>query len=148
MKCVAGKRTRVLAILCLLLFLSPGCNTKAKPSLTLKVSSLPLSPDEEVQLILENPGKRSLFVPVDWLGIEMFRQESDGKWLEYKKHNETSRMFSTAMDRLVYSIPPGTLVPGKYKLVIRGRLGKDGSLISLGTDLDLKSFSNTQPSGL
>jgi len=128
----ADKRTRGLAMLILIAFIS-GCFGNAKATLSLNVASPPLSPDDEIKLVLNNPGKEELFIPVDWEGIDIFRMDGDGKWFEYRKAG--SPMFSTTREQTLYYIPASTLVPGTYKLVLQGRRGKDGTVLSLEADL-------------
>lgn len=142
-----SRKKRSLVILLLAFSTLAGCVGKAVPSLSLAVDSQPSSPEEEITLTLANPDKSSLFVPADWAGIEMFRLDADGNWLEYKNPREIVPMLNTTQKQLVYSIPAGTLVPGTYKLVIRGRIGKSGTPFNLETNLDLSRFSNSDIQG-
>ncbi len=103
--------------------------------------------DDEITLTLANPDKRRLFLPADWAGIEMFRQDTGGNWVEYKNPNAFIPMLNTSKRQLVYSIPAGTFAPGTYKLVIRGRIGQNGALFSLETNLDLSRFSPSDTKG-
>ncbi|MDD3073769.1 MAG: hypothetical protein PHS56_05005 [Eubacteriales bacterium] len=147
MNIIAMRKTRRLVILLLAFSALAGCAGKAVPPLSLAVTSQPLSLEEEITLTLANPGKSSLFVPVDWAGIEMFRQDANGNWVEYKNPKKIVPMLNTAESQLVYSIPAGTLVPGTYKMVIRGRVGQKGAPFNLETNLDLSSFSSSDIQG-
>lgn len=133
MRGVVDKKTWGLVILCLVTFSIPGCFGKAEAALSLHVASLPTSLDEEIKLVLNNPGKEELFIPVDWEGIVIFRMDGDGKWYEYSKAEST--MFSSSKEQIVYNIPAGTLVPGTYKLVLQGRRGKEGAVLNLEADI-------------
>ncbi len=143
----AINKIRRLVILLLAFSALAGCVGKAASSLSLTVTSRPSSPEDEITLTLTNPDKSSLFVPADWAGIEMFRQDADGDWLEYKNPKTIVPMLNTAERQLVYSIPAGTLVPGTYKLVIRGRIGRNGAPFNLETNLDLSRFSPSDTKG-
>ena len=101
MKGFADKRTRGLAMLILIAFISRML-WQCQSDLVIKCCSPPLSPDDEIKLVLNNPGKEELFIPVDWEGIDIFRMDGDGKWFEYRKAG--SPMFSTTRNRrLLYS---------------------------------------------
>lgn len=141
------RKTTKLVILLLAFAALAGCVGNAAPSLSLTVTSPPSSPEEEIILTLANPDKSSLFIPADWAGIEMFRQDSDGNWLEYKNPKEIVPMLNTTQRQLVYSIPGGTLAPGTYKLVIRGRIGRNGAPFNVETNLDLSRFSSSDIQG-
>lgn len=134
-------------ILLLAFFTLAGCVGKAVSSLSLAVTGQPLSLDDEITLTLANPDKSRLFIPADWAGIEMFRKDAGGDWVEYKNPNAFIPMLNTTKRKLVYSIPAGTLAPGTYKLVIRGRIGQNGALFSLETSLDLSRFSPSDTKG-
>jgi hypothetical protein len=139
---------KATTLILLLAFLTlAGCVGKAVPSLSLAVTEQPLSMDDEITLTLANPDKRRLFLPADWAGIEMFRQDTGGNWVEYKNPNAFIPMLNTSKRQLVYSIPAGTFAPGTYKLVIRGRIGQNGALFSLETNLDLSRFSPSDTKG-
>lgn len=143
----AINKIRRLVVLLLAFSALAGCVGKAAPSLSLTVTAQPSSLEEDISLTLANPDKSSLFVPADWAGIEMFRRDADGNWLEYKHPKTIVPMLSTTKRQLVYSIPAGTLVPGIYKLVIRGRIGQKGAPFNLETNLDLSRFSFSETEG-
>jgi len=134
------RRLKGLAAMLMLIILVSGCGRTVQP-LALNVSSKPASMAEEITITLENPDNRSLFVPVNWAGIEIYRAETNGDWVEYMSDTDIAPMFSTTAGKLVYSIPAGTFAPGIYKLVIRGRVGKEGTSFTLETNLDLTHFS-------
>lgn len=136
------RRLKGLATLFLLILLVSGCSGTVQP-LALKASSKPASMAEEITITLENPDNRSLFVPVDWEGIEIYRAETNSNWVEYLSNTDIASMFSTTAGKLIYSIPAGTFSPGIYKLVIRGRVGQEGANFTLETNLDLSHLSPT-----
>ena len=128
------KKLAVALILLFVLILG-ACADYSAP-LTLQVTSSPTGPDEEVTLTLTNPKGNNLFIPADWAGIEFFRRDSQNNWTEYLGNRGIVPMLNTEERELVYSIPAGTLSPGTYKLVIRGRVGHRGTPFTLETNLD------------
>lgn len=127
---------RLAAALILLFALTLGACTDYSAPLSLQVTSTPTGPEEEVTLTLTNPKGNNLFVPADWAGIEFFRWDGQNNWTEYLDNRGIVPMLSTEERELVYSIPAGTLSPGTYKLVIRGRVGHRGTPFTLETNLD------------
>ena len=137
---VARRRLEGLVFLLVIILFISGCGG-AVPPLALIVSSTPSSLDEVITITLDNPDNCSIFVPVDWAGIEIFRIETNGNWVEYKHNRKSVPMFSTSAGELIYSIPAGTFAPGTYKLVIRGRVGLEGASFTVEANLDLSQFA-------
>lgn len=110
------------------------------------VESLPLSfyididltaAADPIVLALDNPTGKNIFVPATWTGIAMYKKLATGTWAEYRHPTGYEPMHTTKDDRILYSIPDGTLEPGSYKLVIQGRIGEEGIPFSLETNFKL-----------
>lgn len=113
-----------------------GCNRPATvPPLNLYVDVIN-SVDDTVIVALENPSKSSLFVPAFWTGLVVLQELPSGAWVELKYPDNFQSIISTD-DIITYSIPLDALDPGKYILVLQGRVGKDGVPFSLETNLDI-----------
>lgn len=141
------KRVRV-AIVLLAVVVTLGACVKDKPiPLSLLISSRPESLDEEIRLQLVNPQGANIFIPLDETGIEMYRKDGRDNWLEYKKHNNPVPMIGTGKTQVIYTIPAGTLAPGTYKFIVRGRFGQNGAPFNLETSLNLNLFSTTEKEG-
>jgi hypothetical protein len=139
---VAHRRLKGLVFLLVLILLTSACGGEVSP-LALNVISTPSSLDEVITITLDNPDNCSLFIPVDWAGIEIFRIGTHGNWIEYMNHRKSVPMFSTSAGELIYSIPAGTFAPGMYKLVVRGRAGQEGASFTVEVNLDLSQFASS-----
>jgi len=114
---------------------SPG---SAALPLTLYVETVADALEESIVLALENPTNSRIFVPVAWTGIAVFQQLATGSWAEYHYPDKFQPMQTTTNGMIMYSIPPGTLEPGSYKLVIQGRIGSDGTPFSLEANINIE----------
>ena len=141
------KRVRVAIAMLAMAALLGACAKEKPMPLSLQVSSRPESLDEEIRLMLVNPQGTSIFIPLDGTGIEMYRKDGRDNWLEYKKHNDPVPMTGTKKTQIVYLIPGGTLAPGTYKFIIRGRFGESGAPFNLEAGLNMNLFSNTEKEG-
>lgn len=112
------------------------------PSLSLAVTAPPETLEQGITLTLANPDRCRLFVPADWAGVEMFLRDAQGNWIEYLNRHKVVPMLTTQAAELDYSIPAGTLPPGTYKLVLRGRAGDKGHPFTLETLLDLSPHNS------
>lgn len=113
-----------------------GCNRPViVPPLDLYVDAVSAE-DETVIVALDNPSKSSLLIPAFWTGLVVLQELPSGAWVELKSPDNIMSIISTD-DKITYSIPLDALDPGKYILVLQGRVGKDGIPFSLETNLDI-----------
>jgi len=91
--------------------------------------------EEDMVVFLENPAMNKLFIPAAWTGLAVYRKMIPESWSEYLYPDGFEPMITTTEDRIQYSIPGGTLEPGNYKLILQGRIGRDGTPFALEVDL-------------
>ncbi|MGI6366387.1 MAG: hypothetical protein ACOX2G_11825 [Bacillota bacterium] len=117
-----------------------GCRPAPEPlPLNLYAHSDIACGDEEIIFSLENPTGVQLFIPASWTGLAVYRSIFPEAWVEYLYPDGFQTMLSTSQKEINYSIPPGTLEPGKYKLVVQGRVGREGTPFSLEVNFTVQA---------